>query len=160
MNEPDPVEIWGKVEAWLHVAESDRLAAQRRVEGDRPLRDVAAFHCPQAAEKLLKGFLVRASSDFGKTHDLVRLGHPVSARFPEVASLIEPMQVWTTWNIACRYPDEAEPEPEPSVAELSSALEAIDRLASVLRELAPRDASDNGRAGPGSPPGSSMSRGA
>lgn len=108
--------------------------------GDPPLLDVAAFHCQQAAEKLLKGFLVRARSDFGKTHDLVRLGHLVGTRFPAVAPLAEPMQDRTTWNIAYRYPAEAGPEPEPSVAELSRALEVIDRLADALRTSRPRGA--------------------
>jgi HEPN domain-containing protein len=137
MNEPDPVEIWEKVEAWLDVANSDRLAAERCVVGDPALLDVAAFHCQQAAEKLLKGFLVRARIDFGKTHDLVRLGHLVAGRFPAVASLIAQMQDWTAWNIAYRYPDEDGPEPEPSVAELTSALDAIDSLAVALRACAP-----------------------
>jgi hypothetical protein len=44
-----------------------------------PLLDVAAFHCQQAAEKLLKGFLVHASVDFGKMHDLEKLGQSSSS---------------------------------------------------------------------------------
>jgi hypothetical protein len=40
------------------------------------------------------------------------------------------------WNIADRYPDEAETEPEPSVAELLQTCEAIDHLAAMLRTSA------------------------
>jgi HEPN domain-containing protein len=73
MSEPDPAEIGRKVEECLRVARSDRLAAERYMAGDPPLYNVAAFHCQQAAERPLKGFLVLARRDFGKTHDLMRL---------------------------------------------------------------------------------------
>jgi len=104
---------------------------------DPPLNDVAAFHCQQAAEKLLKGFLVHASVDFSKTHDLGRLGQVVATHYPSVAPLVVGMDDWTSWSVAYRYPDLAEPQPEPSAEELSHALDLISRLAEVLRSLAP-----------------------
>jgi HEPN domain-containing protein len=70
MSVPEPREIWQEVLAWLRVARSDQRVARICIAVDPPARDVAAFHCQQAAEKLLKGFLVLASIDFGKTHDL------------------------------------------------------------------------------------------
>ena len=81
------------------------------LESDPPLLDAAAFHCQQAAEKVLKGFLVRASIDFGKTHDLEKLGDIVASHYPSVASLAAAMADWTTWSVAYRYPDLADPEP-------------------------------------------------
>jgi HEPN domain-containing protein len=104
---------------------------------DPPAHDAAAFHCQQAAEKLLKGFLVRANLDFGKTHDLGRLARVVASRFPSVAPLLSTIDDWTAWNIAYRYPDLAEPQPEPTAEELSRALDAIARLDTALRSLAP-----------------------
>ena len=41
-----------------------------------------AYHCQQAAEKLLKGALVLAYVDFRKTHNLVWLGNLVISAFP------------------------------------------------------------------------------
>jgi HEPN domain-containing protein len=117
---------------------------------DPPSLGGAAYHCQQAAEKLLKGFLVRDNIDFSRTHDLDRLGNAVAGRFPAVLPLVASMRAWTTWGVAYRCPGEAEPEPEPSVEELVKALDLISQLATALRSLAPpgsaRDAGDVGRA--------------
>jgi HEPN domain-containing protein len=37
---------------------------------DPPLPEIAAFHCQQAVEKLLKGFLVLGGINFRRTHEL------------------------------------------------------------------------------------------
>ena len=60
------------------VAGSDQRAARICLAADPPLPGVAAYHCQQAIEKLLKGFLVRSNTDFGKTHDLDELGQSSS----------------------------------------------------------------------------------
>jgi HEPN domain-containing protein len=75
----------------------------------RPGREppITAYHCQQAGEKLLKGFLVRAETDFGRTHDLEHLGYLVVRQFPAVHSLVEPLAAWTHWAGAYRYPDVA-----------------------------------------------------
>jgi len=104
---------------------------------DPPLFGVVAFPCQQAAEKLLKGFLVRGLVDFGKTHDLDRLGRSVLARFPDLASLVTPLAPWTAWSVAYRYPGEAGAEPEPMQTELAQALDLIARLEAAPRALAP-----------------------
>jgi HEPN domain-containing protein len=106
---------------------------------DPPSLGGAAYHCQQAAEKLLKGFLVRDNIDFRRTHDLYRLGHAVSGRFPTVLPLVASMRAWTTWGVAYRYPGEAEPEPEPNLEELTKAPDSISLLAAALRSLAPPD---------------------
>lgn len=56
----DRSEIWQEVFGWLRIAQSDQWIARLCHAADPPLRDVAAYDCPQAAEKLLKGFLVEA----------------------------------------------------------------------------------------------------
>ena len=86
---------------------------------------------------MLKGFLVHAGVDFGKTHDLERLGGVVASHYPSVASLAASVETWTSWSIAYRYPDLADPEPVPSADELMGALQAIVRLANALRALGP-----------------------
>ncbi len=98
---------------------------------------MATFHCQQAAEKLLKGFLVRAGADFRKTHDLDALVQSVLVHFPSLEPLLTPMRTWTAWSVAYRYPGESGPQPEPSADEMSQALDAIERLDMALRLLAP-----------------------
>jgi HEPN domain-containing protein len=70
MSGLDPDDPWPEVLEWLQVAASDQRAVRLCLSANPPLCDVATFHCQQAAEKLLKGFLVRAGADFRKTHDL------------------------------------------------------------------------------------------
>lgn len=57
----------------LGKAERDLLAAERALSGDVPLRDVAAFHLQQSAEKALKAYLTWHDQPFRRTHDLLFL---------------------------------------------------------------------------------------
>ena len=98
---------------------------------------IAAFHCQQAAEKLLKGFLVQAGVAFGKTHDLKRLSDAVASTFPDLRKLVDATREWTVWSVAYRYPtSESLAEPEPAAAELQRAFAVIEELALRLRSLA------------------------
>jgi hypothetical protein len=92
---------------------------------------------PQAAEKLLKGYQVRAGIDVRRTHDLNSLGESLRPHFPTLQPLLTTIGYWTMWGVAYRYPGEDSPEPEPSVEELSQALDLIAQLEAELRSLAP-----------------------
>jgi hypothetical protein len=57
MKSPDPRALWEPVEDWLAAAAENRRVAATCLALDPPVRGAAAFHCRQAIEKLLKGFL-------------------------------------------------------------------------------------------------------
>lgn len=134
MTEADPTERRAEVEAWLSVALEDRRAITACLAVDPPLRTIAAFHCQQALEKLLKGFLVLSATRFTKTHSLSRLGHAAAAVYPELAEIVGSIDDWTMWVTAYRYPSaQGIAEPEPDDGELAQALIAIDDLARRLR---------------------------
>jgi HEPN domain-containing protein len=137
MSGPDPADVWRKVLDWLRIAASDRRAARVCIVQDPPLRDIAAYHCQQAAEKLLKALLVYARQDFGKTHDLETLANAVARVFPDVGPLVAPMDAWSAWGVAYRYPSEQDQEPEPSVDDLLEALERLRRLEAALLSHCP-----------------------
>ncbi len=68
--------------AWLKIARRDLEAA--RVLGANALYGTAAFHCQQAAEKAIKGFLVYHDQEFGMTHnigELVQSAGPFESQF-------------------------------------------------------------------------------
>jgi HEPN domain-containing protein len=88
MSEPDPAELWQEVLGWLRVADNDRRIAQLCLDATPPAWEGAAYHCQQAAEKLLKGCLVHAVADFSRTHDLEHLGYLVARQFPAVGLLV------------------------------------------------------------------------
>ncbi len=107
MTAPDPSRVWQRVEGWMRHAAEDARMARGLLHMEPPARGGAAYHCQQAAEKLLKGFLVRENIDFARTHDLDRLGHAVAGRFPAALQLIASMRAWTTWGVAYRYPGDS-----------------------------------------------------
>lgn len=80
---------------------------------------------------------MRASRDFGKTHDLGRLADEVTKVFPEVGTLVATMRDWTDWSIEYRYPSMGEREPEPTPDVLNGALAVIDPVKAVLLSRAP-----------------------
>jgi HEPN domain-containing protein len=102
------------------------------VASDPPLYDSAAFHCQQAVEKLLKGFLTFAGRRGGKTHSLGQLGALAQASFPDIAELAAAAQRWSKWAWVYRYPEEDAP-PQPDEAEIRAALDVIDRLTARLQ---------------------------
>ena len=139
MSGPDEALRWEEAEAWLSAARLDRDAAIACLAATPPLAQPAAFHCQQAAEKLVKGFLVLAARPFRKTHDMAELIDALAPADPEIASGISEMQDWTRWAIAARYPQPGGvPEPEPSADELRHAIAAIDALAQAFSGRAPR----------------------
>ena len=54
------------VKNWFTKALHD-LAVSRKLKYDEQYPDVAIYHCQQAAEKAVKGFLVLHDKDFPKT---------------------------------------------------------------------------------------------
>jgi len=69
----DPRARWEAVEEWLELADADRNAVETCISAGSSLRGIAAFHCQQAVEKLLKGFLTLAGKRSRKTHSLAQL---------------------------------------------------------------------------------------
>jgi HEPN domain-containing protein len=59
--------------AWLAKAENDLLNIENNLSARRVPWDTICFHAQQAAEKLLKGFLVSHGRELIRTHDLIAL---------------------------------------------------------------------------------------
>jgi HEPN domain-containing protein len=140
MRTPDPNARWAAVERWLAVAERDRRTALACLADEPPLRESAAFHCQQAVEKLLKGFLVLAPKRSRKTHSLAELGAMAEASFPDIAEFVAAAKGWSNWAVVYRYPGEdgADVPPEPDEDELRRALAVLDALAARLRAARPK----------------------
>jgi HEPN domain-containing protein len=58
--------------AWVFFANNDILAAKTLI-GVEGLTGEVAFHCQQAIEKYLKGYLEEHGKEIRKIHDLLRL---------------------------------------------------------------------------------------
>jgi HEPN domain-containing protein len=123
---------------WLAVGVEDLRVARLCLDATEPSLVAAAYHCQQAAEKLIKGLLVLAEVPFTKTHDLERLGTLAAPRYPGEAELFEATYLFTSWAFDFRYPGSgAEIPDEPTDMELRQAMAVIDRLVACLRANIP-----------------------
>lgn len=124
------------VRAWLTKARNDLTTARELgALPDGPL-DTAIYHCQQAAEKAVKGFLAFHDHRLERSHDVERLvglaaGYEASFRNYEEAALI-----LTPYATAYRYPGESAAL-EPSRVEFGEALELSGRLVAFVFALLP-----------------------
>jgi HEPN domain-containing protein len=101
------------VRSWLIKAHRDLLSAHELASASAPLLDTAAYHCQQAAEKAIKGFLLYHDIRFEKSHDIVLLVAQASDVDPAFSDLLEIARLLTPLAVEFRYPgDYIEPEPE------------------------------------------------
>ena len=118
---------------WLAVGTEDLRVARLCLDALEPARAASAYHCQQAAEKLVKGLLVLADVPFTKTHELERLGTLAAPAYPEYESLFEATYLLTSWAFEFRYPGPGADIPnDPEESELRQAMDIIERLVHCL----------------------------
>lgn len=118
-----------QVIAWLTKAMQDISAARNDLKASTPFTGSSAFHCQQAVEKALKGFLTWHDQPFRKTHEIRELAAQTIALVPGLEPLLLEASTLTPFATVFRYPGETE---EPTVDE---ALEAIALAESVVQSL-------------------------
>ncbi len=101
MDNPSP---GASARAWFDKAGEDLGAAEVLLQADPPRREAAAFHCQQAAEKYLKGFLAQHGEDPPRTHDLTHLLHRCSAYEEGLWALYGAVRQLYPYAVDVRYP--------------------------------------------------------
>ena len=110
---------------WLTRARHDLMSAKKRSEELCECLDVAIYHCQQAGEKSVKGFLASHGQDILKTHDLRLLVQLAIRTNPGFLHYQEAAETLTPYATAFRYPgDVLEPTPE----EMRDALENAEAI--------------------------------
>ena len=125
---------------WLLKAQRDLEAARRLAAGADPLLDMAIFHCQQAGEKAVKGFLVFHDQRFKKTHDIGELAALAEQYEPAFSSRQEAARRLTPQATAFRYP--AEPI-DPDAEQYQQAEQAAAGIVDLVCSLLPREAQPN-----------------
>ncbi|HEU0264691.1 MAG TPA: HEPN domain-containing protein, partial [Geobacterales bacterium] len=101
------------VKSWLIKAYRDLLSARELAEAAAPLLDTAAYHCQQAAEKAIKGYLLFHDVRFEKSHDIELLVSQAKTVDQGFSACVEAARLLTPLAVEYRYPgDYVEPEPE------------------------------------------------
>jgi len=105
MSDPDQRALqWHEACQWFAKADEDICVAELTLNRDPPLIDPAAFHCQQAAEKIIKGLLVAAAIKVPKTHDLEALAVLALPIYPSLVPLMDDVVPATAWIARTRYP--------------------------------------------------------
>lgn len=96
------------IESWLMKAENDLQNVKNNFaakEEDIPT-DTVCFHCQQAGEKYLKGYLVFAGIKFPSTHSLADLVLLCSEKDSTFNEIMEKAESLTPFAVEIRYPDD------------------------------------------------------
>ncbi len=124
---------------WLTKTGHDLQAARIIASAaDGPL-DTAIYHCQQAAEKTLKGWLTAHSAPFEKTHDIRRLIRQAAGVVPDFNRFAGAAELLTPYASAFRYPGLTD-EPLPTREEFDEALQHAQAIYDFVLNLLPAEA--------------------
>lgn len=93
------------VKQWIEKADHDLGTAQVTYLYLPTYRDTIAFHCQQAAEKYLKGFLIFLDIPFKRQHSLNYLLGLVSQKISISNEIYDNATVLEDYAVEIRYPD-------------------------------------------------------
>ncbi len=125
------------VQDWLNKAQHDLASARVLAAHTLPLLDTAIYHCQQAAEKAIKGYLVFCDQEFERVHDLevlIRVAVPYAAEF---SAWIDAGRRLTPYARIFRYPGYAT---EPNRTQFEEAMTVAKQLYDLVLSLLPSQA--------------------
>jgi HEPN domain-containing protein len=96
-----------------------------------PVTDIVCFHCQQAAEKYLQGFLAWHATPSTRVHDLAALLVQCSVLDSRMTSLQPLVIMLTDYAVDARYP--GLPHSEPTERDALAARDAADKIRSLMR---------------------------
>jgi HEPN domain-containing protein len=101
------------VRSWLTKSQHDLAAARKLSTGPDLYLDVAIYHCQQAAEKAVKGFLAFHDHPIERTHDIEVLVTLAMRYDAEFSTQLGAAALLTPYATEFRYPGNVlEPDPE------------------------------------------------
>lgn len=134
---------WSEALRWFAYVDQDLQAAELCAAAEPLLLGPGAYHCQQAAEKLIKGLLVAAATRFPKIHDIKSLAHRAAADYPELADAMMALADLTVWGLAYRYPAEEEDISDtPTVGRVREAIAQLQSLKTIAMALGPKNEPD------------------
>jgi HEPN domain-containing protein len=122
------------VRSWLLKAKHDLASAKVLATSNPPLLDTALYHCQQAAEKALKGYLVFCDQEFERVHDLEILIHLSIPYQSKMNEWIDAGIQLTPYARIYRYPGYTI---EPSKKEFDKAISVAEGLYDFILSLLP-----------------------
>lgn len=124
---------------WLRLAASDLRMAELGLNDDPPVVGGALYHCQQAAEKALKGFLVFRGIQYPLTHNLGELLRLCATIEQSLEAEVLPALKLTEFATLFRYPGELE---QPTLEEAQGWLALARGVYEDVRRRLPEGARD------------------
>ncbi len=125
MNAPNPSKELAL--RWFQKAENDLLNVENNLKATYYPADTVCFHCQQAAEKYLKGFLAWHEVPFFKIHDLLELLKQVTQIASAAEELTASLLLLDEYAVQVRYPQEYENIPGEKEVNMAVAAARIVR---------------------------------
>jgi HEPN domain-containing protein len=126
------------VRAWLLKANHDLDTARQLGALPGGHLDAAIYHCQQAAEKAVKGYLASRGLRLERTHDIERLVSQAAQHEPTFNQWLGAAAKLTPYATGYRYPDGAM-YLLPSRTEFETALEQADGIVGLVMSVLPRE---------------------
>jgi len=128
--------VTNTVKEWFANANEDFRVAQALWDlGPENYLRAIPYHCQQAAEKSIKGYLAFKKIKFQKTHDLGELATLVCSVSPDLDPLLRDAAHLTPYAVEFRYPDAAKRERTTSDSEV--ALKTAKKVYLAMSALIP-----------------------
>ncbi len=125
-------------QAWLTKAQHDLIGSNRLAATDDITLDGAIYHCQQAGEKALKGYLAAQGHLIQKTHDLRLLIKECNAYEPSFQQWNAEADLLSSLVSSFRYPDQV-PVVNPTRSEFEQAFAAAQRIYDFVLSLLPAE---------------------
>ena len=113
---------------WVEKSHSDLTAARVLKEHGAVVRGVACFHCQQAAEKVLKSFLVYKKVSFERVHNIEYLLDLCVEKDDSFERLRNAAELMAPFAVIIRYPGHMEVSEE----QMENALASAERIYSFV----------------------------
>ena len=133
---PHDEALIGSTKAWFVRAADDLNVAEHDLESKSPFVRAALFHCQQAAEKALKGFLTWHDRPFEKTHDLRELGGKCVDVELSLEPLLKKAASLTKYAWKFRYPGDPD---DPTLNEAQESLALAREVVNAILDRLPAE---------------------
>ena len=117
-------------QSWIAKADNDLLNISNNLDAAHVPWDTICFHAQQAAEKMLKAFLVSRGLTAPRTHDLIALLADVAEAEASMAAFENDCRQLTPYAVILRYPGACE-----NVLEEEAREAAAQRISKQIRAV-------------------------
>ena len=123
------------VKKWIHFAQMDFDSAVALAEKFRPPLEIVCYHCQQAAEKILKAFIIAKTNTLTKTHVLVDLLNACTQYSTGFDKFKKSCIKLTSYITLTRYPSNIELTEQAMKQALKDAQDVLEFTKSKLAEM-------------------------